>query len=287
MWTLQTNKRETMTRHTRALGLALATAMAGGVSAHAGPFDIPESERETFLDVGVAYVGRAAYVGSDERDENIFPYAAAEYRGRYFFNPAQGLGVNLINRDGLVVAPAAFFASGRNADDTPFVLADTASGDRVVTPAVDDAFDLDSSFTVGGLVSYLLPFARFDGQIQFPVTGDVDGFRGDLTLTTRLPLGERFFIAPGVRATYTSDDWSNSYYGIDAVQAAAVGLSEFDTGGGFHTLGAHVIATFEVVEDYNVIGALNYSSLRDEAKDSPLSPDNDALTAVVGVARRF
>ena len=278
-----------MTKHTRTLCIAtaLATTLVGAVPAHAGPFDIPESEQDTFLDVGVAYVGRAAYVGSDERDEDIFPYAAGEYKGRYFFNPAQGLGVNLINRDGLVVAPTAFFATGRDADDTPFILPATGSGDREVTPAVDDAFDLDSSVTLGGLVSYLLPFARFDGQIQFPVTGDVDGFRGDLSLTTRLPLGDRFFIAPGVRATYTSDSWSNSYYGIDATQAAAVGLPEFDTGAGFHTLGAHVIATFEVVEDYNVIGALNYSALQDEAEDSPLSPDNDALTVVVGVARRF
>jgi len=269
---------------TRTLKSLLAATVLSGLSApaHAGPFDIPQEQQTTFIDVGTAYVGRAAYVGSRERDEDIFPYLAAEYKGRYFANAAQGVGVNLINRDGWTLAPIAYFAGGRDAEDTPFRLANGTT-----LPAVEDALDLDSSITVGGLVTYRLPLARLDAQMQVPVTGDVEGYRTDVSLTTRLPLGERIFIAPGLRASYFSDGWSNSYYGLNAAQAAAVGLPEYDAGAGFNSLGALVLASFEIVEDYNIVGALNYSLLQGDAKDSPLSPENDAVTVILGVARRF
>ena len=280
---------------------ALAPALLAA-PATAQIFDIPDSERETYIDVGAAVLSRAAYVGSEEQDTNIYPYLAGEYEGRLFFNPAVGAGVNLINDGTMQLAAIGTFASGRDADDTPFVFEPdddaavnvAASLPLPQTDAVKDAFELDGSFVAGGHFNILLPVARFDVTAVTPVTGDIEGLRTDFALTTRIPIGP-VFVAPGVRATWTSDSWTESYYGFTSEQVdllAAQGLfspdfleaTEVDDA---WTLGAHVLATWEVVDDVNIIGALNYSALQGDAKDSPFSPDNSGLTAVAGIAKRF
>ena len=266
---------------------ALLVAACPSVSAHAGPFDIPEENQTTFVDLGAAVVSRASYVGSEETETDVYPYLAFSWNGRAFFNPAQGLGVNAINRDGLRVAGVAYFAGGRDAEDTPFF-------DEAVTQAQEDAFDVDSSATVGGLVSYRFPFAQLELQSQFPVTGDVEGWRLDASLATRLvPLermvGKGTIIAPGVRASYLSDRWTESFYGIDQAQAALIspGLAGFDPDGGINSYSVFGLTSLTISESVTLVGVVNYSMLAGDAKDSPLSPDNSALTAVVGIAKRF
>ena len=268
---------------------ALATALlvwAAGASAQDGLFDISEDDRNTFLDLGGAVVSRAAYVGSEETDTDVFPYLAFEYEGRVFGNAAQGLGVNLINRDGLQVAATGFYASGRDTNDTPF-------GGEVTTPELEEAFDLGSSFTAGGLVSYRFPYAQAELQAQVPVTGDVEGWRLDASLATRIPplekmLGEGTIIAPGVRATYLDDEWTESYYGVTTAQAVAAGLPVgYDADGGFNSYSLFGLTSITLASDITLVGVANYTFLAGDAKDSPLSPDNNGLTLVAGIAKRF
>ena len=283
-----------MTRFTtcsaRCLAPSAAVLLAALASAPAQAqslFEIPDEEKETYLDLGVAVLSRAPYVGSEEDDLGVLPYVNAEYEGRFFFNPAIGAGVNVINRNGFSLAALGYFASGREGDDTPFVPdEDETTLSEAELDILDEAFEVDGSFTVGGIASYTLPFARVDVRGQVPVTGDVDGFRGDVALTTRLPLGRNGFFAPGVRATYTTDSWNDVYYGISAEQSALTGLDLFEADDDW-TLGAHGIVSFEVGNDISLLGTVVYSALQGNLKDSPLTPDNDAFTLVGAVIKRF
>lgn len=283
--------------------LSVATASAAAMAAlatpaQAGPFDIPEDQQTTYIDLGAAVVSRASYVGSEDTETDIFPYLAGEYEGRVFANAAQGLGVNLINNGKLQVAGIGFFASGRDADNTPFLDEDDAAPEMV-----EDAFDVTSSVTAGGLVSYRFPYAQLELQGQIPVTGDVEGWRLDATLATRLvPLeriiGEGTIISPGIRASYLSDEWTETYYGItqaqsNALQGRTFGPAVplvpggFEVDGGFNSYSLFTLTSLSVTDDITLVGVVNYTLLAGDAKDSPLSPENDALTLVAGVAKRF
>ena len=268
------------------ISIALLCSAAPAL-AQDGLFDIPEDDRFTFLDVGGAVVSRSTYVGSEDSETDIFPYLAFEYEGRVFGNAAQGLGINAINRDGLQVAATGYFAGGRDAEDTPFF------DDATNPPGDDNVFDLDSSFTAGGLISYRFPYAQAELQAQVPVTGDVEGWRLDATLATRIPPLERIFgegtvISPGVRATYLDDEWTESYYGVTTAQAVAAGLpTGFDADGGFNSYAVFGLTSVTLASDITLVGVANYTFLAGDAKDSPLSPDNDGLTLVAGVAKRF
>jgi len=239
-------------------------------------FTVSEAENETYLDIGVAGVLRDAYVGSDEVDYLVLPYATGEYKGRFFVNPALGAGIHFINNDKFRVSAAAGYSLGRDDEDTPFV-------------AANDAFKVDASFTGNVAVRYLLPFASLDVIGTIPVSGDLEGARLDTLLTTELNPTPNFRITPGVRATFMTHDWLNTLYEITPQQAIAAGLSQTlsFSDGGLSTLGAHTAAYFTISEDYELVGIINYSLLVGDVKDSPLTPRNSGLTAAIGISRTF
>jgi len=240
-----------------------------------GLFAISETRDRSFIDVGIAYVNRATYVGSEDTDNRVLPFARADYKGRLFINPATGAGVYWRNTDHLRMATSFSFAVGRDGDDTPFI------GDRG---------EVDSSITLTNTVRYYLPFAAIDAIATVPLTGGFSGARFDGLLTTEIKPIKGLRITPGVRATFGTAGWTGSLYNIDPEDLAAIhtaGLSAFQAGGGLLALGAHTAAYYELPNDFQLVGAINYSALQNDAKDSPLSLENSGLTIALGLARHF
>jgi len=272
-----------------ATGLSL---MAGSSYAQDSLFDIPQSEADSYIDVGAAILSRPAYLGSNTQETDILPYIAGEYKGRLFLDPARGAGVHAINDGKLQLSVFANVASGRDANETGAfndlvsISAFTTDAER---NAAEDALEIKTSVVASASARYLFKYALADISVSVPVTGDVDGMRTELSLATKLPfepVGLRVF--PGVRATYTSKSWNETYYGINAAQSAATGLQTFDTDGDISVLGSYILATWDGLgDDIQLIGLLNYNWLQGDLQDSVLTPDDHGLSAVIGVARRF
>lgn len=240
-----------------------------------GLFAISKKRERSFVDAGIAYVNRANYVGSEETDNLVLPFVRTDYKGRLFINPALGAGVYWHNTDNLRVSTSLNFALGRDGEDTPFI---------------GDGGEIDSSFTVTNALRYYLPFAAFDAIATVPFTGDFGGARFDTLLTTEIKPIKGLRITPGVRATFGTAGWTGSLYNIDPEDLAgldAAGLEAFQAGGGLLALGAHTAAYYELPNNFQLIGVVNYSALQEDAKDSPLSIDNNGLTLALGVARHF
>lgn len=256
-----------------------ATAYAGSFDDIFGPqdglFAISEKRDKTFIDAGVAYVNRAPFVGSEDTDNLVLPFARADYKGRLFINPALGAGVYWRNTDNLRVSSSINFALGRDAEDTPLI---------------GEGGEISSSFTLTNAIRYYLPFAAFDAITTVPFTGDFEGARLDTLLTTEIKPIEGLRITPGVRATFGTAGWINSLYEVEASDIAALnitGLDPFEAGSGLLALGVHTAAYYELPRAFQLIGVLNYSALQGDAADSPLTPNNGGLTIALGIAKHF
>jgi len=240
-----------------------------------GLFAISETRDRSFIDAGIAYVNRATYVGSEDSDTRILPFIRADYKGRLFINPATGAGVYWRNTDRLRLATSLSFAVGRNAEDTPLI---------------GEGGEVDSSVTVTNTLRYYLPFAAIDAITTLPVTGGFSGARFDGLITTEIKPIKGLRITPGIRATFGTAGWTGSLYNIDPEDLAAInvaGLNTFQADGGLLALGAHTAAYYELPNDFQLVGAINYSALQNDAKDSPLSLENNGLTVALGLARHF
>lgn len=254
---------------------AIAQDAGSFFGAQDGLFAISEKRERTFIDAGVAYVNRAPFVGSEETDNLVLPFARADYKGRLFINPALGAGVYWRNSDNLRVSTSINFALGRDGEDTPII---------------GEGGEINSSFTVTNAIRYYLPFAAFDAISTIPFTGDFQGARLDTLLTTEIKPIKGLRITPGVRATFGTAGWINSLYEVEAADLAAidvVGINPFEADGGLLALGVHTAAYYELPRDFQLIGVVNYSALQSDAADSPLSIDNGGLTLALGIAKHF
>jgi len=258
------------------MGTAALCSVATLAEAQTNWFEIPPEQAESFADVGVAGVSRETYVGSENSDLIVLPYVNASYKGRFFINPAVGVGAYAINNSKFRLGASANVALGRDGKDTPFA-----------GTSYEEEFKVKSGATGNVFARYYLPFAALDVVGTIPIGGDLNGARLDTLLTTEIRPIKNLRLTPGVRATFNTGGWLDTNYGINARQAAASGRAPVSYDDGLSTLGAHVAAYYTVNDDYEVVGFVNQSWLVGDIKDSPLTPENAGLTLALGVARKF
>jgi len=263
---------------TTLLSLALL-ALPLSVSAQDSVFDIPETQQLTFADVGIAALSRETYVGSGKSETGVLPFVNAQYKGRYFVNPALGVGAYAIRNESFRLGGSLHYNIGR---------------DGVDTPLNNEIFDVNGG--IDGKISSRIytPFAAIDIIGSAPLSGDLDGFRVDTIVSTEFHLfADKLRVTPGIRATFHSDEYLDSLYGITGAQLAAASLPanspitpiSFDSE--VSTLGAHTAAYFDLNDDYQIVGVLNYSRLIGDVGETTLAPKKDGLTVAIALARTF
>ncbi len=236
-------------------------------------FEVDPKNVDTYVDIGAVVLSRRGYQGSDKQHTNIYPAINAEYKGRYFLNPFNGIGVNLVNKRDVVLSTSMAFNPGRDSADTPFD---------------DPLFDYDpgAAFKVSG--RYRLKYVAVGGNFNVPVFGDMKGTRGSLRVSTLIPLSKQLDIAPSLAASYQSKSRMNDLYGVNAEQALITNTGEFEYDSGFSGYSAAVGLLWRSKQkDWAVVGVMNYRTLTGDVKDSPLTPDDDGILAAIAVAKRF
>lgn len=252
--------------------IALVLASSATAQSNTSLFEISDSQTYTFADFGASVALRDTYLGSDITETLFLPYANATYKGRYFILPSLGAGVHLISNDKIRLSGSVNYVLGRDGEDTLFD---------------NEAFDLEDSLSLNAATRIRLPFAALDIVGTVPVTGDIEGSKVDVLLTTQIEPLDNLKINPGIRASYASSDWLNSYYGVSNTQSTLTGLTASSLDSDVSNYGAHVVAYWTITEDYEIIGSAIYSKLIGDAKDSLLSPKSDGVTFTLGFARKF
>lgn len=252
--------------------LVTALSLSSPAMAQDSIFTIAEKQDKTYADLGIAAMIMPEYLGSDEEQNRLLPFINAEYKGRFFVNPYQGAGVNLINDGKFRVSGSTFFAPSRKSKDTPFS---------------DPSFDIDGGAVARASVRYLWKYAAFDVTGSTPIFGDMEGAEVEFRATTLLPLSKNVRIGPSIFASYQTEDWNNALYGINQEQSLAAGLTQQSYSDGFGTYGAAATAFITLPADLNLIGLVSYTTLSGDLKDSPLTPRNDGVMGVVALSKRF
>ncbi len=91
----------------------------------------------------------------------------------------------------------------------------------------------------------------------------------------------------GATITYGSDDYMQTYFGVDSDNAARSGLSKYSAGDGLRDIRFPIMALYSLNPNWHVSGGLIYSRLFDDASDSPIVDDRgsrDQFIAGLGVA---
>ncbi len=127
--------------------------------------------------------------------------------------------------------------------------------------------------------------------VGFSVLHDVGGVHDGWVLTASaskwFPVGQYGALLVGVGTVHGSDDYAQTYFGVDAKGSAASGLPMFQASGGARDVSAFAGIAQPISRNWAVGGGLMYSRLLGDAADSPVTKSRDQLYAGIGVGYLF
>ncbi len=254
------------------IGQRAQAQQAGGIA-----FEFPEIRNYVAGAVGIV----PDYMGSDDYTIGAAPAGLMKFGNsdRYARVLVTELSVNVIDSRVWNFGPVLNYRLAR---------------DDVDDDAVDLMRDIDGTIEAGVLGGWTW-IGDDDPRHRFNVSAEVLYDVGDTHEGYIVSVGARYFqpvtlpltLSIGATATYGSDDYMQTYFGIDSDNAARSGLSQFSAGGGLRDVRIPIMAIYSLSPNWHVTGGLVYSRLLDDASDSPIVDDrgsSDQLFAGLGVA---
>jgi MipA family protein len=117
-----------------------------------------------------------------------------------------------------------------------------------------------------------------------------EGLIADFSADVVLHPAQRWTLTGGPRLSIADQTFMDSYYSINAAQAATSGLAQFKADAGIRSYGAGVSARYQLTDDILTIGYVEYQRLAGSASDSPLIDDRgspDQVTIGLGMKYSF
>jgi outer membrane scaffolding protein for murein synthesis (MipA/OmpV family) len=166
---------------------------------------------------------------------------------------------------------------------------------RYISSRSDDDFDeldglddIDGALEIGATVGYVWPSLEAFGQLRYGVTGH-ESWVGEVGAYYVTRPVDDFALRIGPRLLFGSDGYTDTYFGVDADEAAASDFEEYDPDGGLVSAGVEVIATYRIGQRWWLEGRARWDQYQDDAGDSPIVEQGaqDNGTVSIGVRRAF
>jgi outer membrane protein len=180
---------------------------------------------------------------SRARGDETFAFEAAD----------EAAGFPLLRRGKLSLGPSIGFEGSRTASD-------------VGAPLRKVGFTVEA----GGFAQYQLATPV---RLRADVRKGIGGHRGVIATLGADYIrrdGDRWLFSLGPRVTLADDRYQRAYFGVDAVDAAATGLSRFDAGAGLQAVGATAGMTRQFTPRWGIYGYAKYDRLVGDAARSPI-----------------
>ena len=232
--------------------------------------DTEADKHKWSLSIGVGGGVSPDYEGSNDYGFGFGPNISATWRNTIFYR-GKSLGVNIIREKDLKAGLIAARAAKRKEDDND---------------KLEGLGDVDGGIEVGGFVAYRSKPWVFKAEARQEVDSGHEGALVDLSVGTNLPVAKPLvFVELGT--TWASDDYMESFFGIDAQQSADSGLKRYNADAGIKDVNLSLPAGYPLTDRWRIAGMLEYKRLLGDAADSPVVDDKNQFTAGIGLTYRM
>ncbi|MFN4164453.1 MAG: MipA/OmpV family protein [Ferrovibrio sp.] len=220
-------------------------------------------EKDWDIRLGAGALYQPDYEGSDDYEVAPLPLISISYRDLVFLR-GPSLGVNAFTWQGprptdkLQLGPLVRYQMGRDEDDN-----DDLRG----------MGDIDSGAELGAFLNYSAGPWSAGVTVFQDVSSAHDG------LTAKFAGGYRHSFGPKLRAraelstTWASDDYTETFFGVTALQSQRSGMRRFQAEGGIKDVGLTLDLDYSLTQHWGLTGRLGYKRLLGDAADSPLVED--------------
>jgi outer membrane scaffolding protein for murein synthesis (MipA/OmpV family) len=217
--------------------------------------------------IGPSVSFQPRYDGADSYHAVAGPTIDVRYRDRFFLSTGEGIGVNVLTGPNWRAGIAASYDLGRrSADDL-----DHLRGLDNINPA--PSAHLFGEYIISESFPLLL---RADLRRDF---GGGNGLVGELGAYMAMPGSSRVFTwFAGPTVTFADSRYMNTWFGVNAAQAARSGYNPYHASAGMKSAGFGIAATWMPAKHWFVTGNAAFQQLVGSAAHSPITQ-----TAVSGV----
>ena len=214
--------------------------------------------------LGAGALVRPDYEGSNDYKVSALPLVDVNYRDTVFLHTTT-LGANVFTlrgpgpNDKLQFGPLLRYQFGRDAD---------------ANDVLHGLGDIDAGFELGAFVNYRAgPWSA--GLTAFRDISDA--YDGGMTVQLKggymYPIGPRLRLRTEISSTWADDNYTESFFGITALQARRSGLRQYQAEGGFKDVGLSFGLDYSLTDHWGLSGLLGFKRLLGDAADSPLVED--------------
>lgn len=143
---------------------------------------------------------------------------------------------------------------------------------------------------LGGFAEvYPTDWLRVRGEVRHGVRS-YSGLVADVAVDAFMDVTDTVRVSAGPRISWASADYFEAYYGVNASESAASGLSEYDPGGGLKSIGIGGAYDWKATEKLTTSVFAEYDRLMGPAADSSLVKEDGSpnqFTIGVSAAYRF
>lgn len=210
-----------------------------------------------------------AYMGA--KDYRFQPLPAVDIKyGRFFLTFQDGIGANFINNETVTVGAGITIADNYRSKDVP-----------------DGIGGLSFGLGARGFVTLRqFGFEATTGVTKI-ITGSTGGVIADFNLSRPVMVNERLFINPTIGARWANGRHNNRYFGVNAQQSDASGLSHFSTGSGMLDARADVGVQYRLTEHLGLGVVGGVTTLLGDVKNSPIVEKKTAPYAIGFISYSF
>ncbi|MES2056489.1 MAG: MipA/OmpV family protein [Pseudomonadota bacterium] len=221
-----------------------------GVSAQAQEQDSDKDKDHIVIGIGAGYA--PAYQGSDNYRALPVPVIDVSW-GPFFANLQNGIGINAIDTDHITIGASVTVMQGYRSKDAPAGIGKL-------------------SFGAGGRGFMSLKGAGFVATIGATkgFAGSTKGIIADASLSYPVSVSSRLTLVPTIGTTWADKKHNDRYFGVNAEQSRASGLSQFRPGSGFNDASFMLSAQYRLTDRLSLGAAGGVTTLLGKVKDSPI-----------------
>lgn len=231
----------------------------------------PEGDWKSQLGLGVLF--KPQYEGSADYDVWPIPYFEFEYKNSIYINPVRGIGYKLETDNGFGYDLGLGFDFGRDEED----------GDLL-----QGMGDIDFSGVLRGGLTYDFGPADIGLSINKAVTGAHDGYEVEASL------GKSFFIREWrtmlrfrLEATFSSDDYLQTYFGVTPAQAMTSGNPIYEIEGGLKEVGVSTLIIRPINQQWSLLFLATFGRFVGDVADSPIVESSNRMAGGLFMVRSF
>lgn len=219
--------------------------------------DLPEG-LDLVLGGGVGYAPE--YLGSDDYQAIFLPLVKIVYQDTFFLTTKDGLGVNLIKGDNYTAGLSVTYSNERDDGDDSHI---------------NGMGDIDWTLNGGAFAIY--EHGPFFGRVRahHDLLDEHDGILGDISLGFSHVFTRQLKGIVSVEGDFGSEDFMQTYFGVDALQSLNSGLSQYSPDAGFYRLGLNGSLIYKITPGMFVQGTAGFGTLIGDAADSPVVEDEN------------